>query len=85
MSQEFANKVFIVTGATSGIGKATALMAVERGAKVALVARRQKELIALSSSLNADSVEPISADLTKDSDRTHVIAQTIKRPGEDRD
>jgi len=36
----FQNKVAIVTGASSGIGRATALALAQRGAKVALAARR---------------------------------------------
>jgi NAD(P)-dependent dehydrogenase (short-subunit alcohol dehydrogenase family) len=81
MEQEFKNKVFIVTGASSGIGKATALMAVERSAKVSVVARRGKELYALCSKLPADFIEVIPADLTKEENRKHVVQQTINRFG----
>jgi NAD(P)-dependent dehydrogenase (short-subunit alcohol dehydrogenase family) len=41
------NKVAIVTGASSGIGRATARLFAEQGAKVVLAARRQAELDAL--------------------------------------
>ncbi|MGI8640952.1 MAG: glucose 1-dehydrogenase [Pyrinomonadaceae bacterium] len=40
-------KVVIVTGASSGIGRATALLFAENGAKVAAVGRNEKELNAL--------------------------------------
>ncbi|TIX75145.1 MAG: SDR family NAD(P)-dependent oxidoreductase, partial [Mesorhizobium sp.] len=41
------NKIAIVTGASSGIGRATAKVFAEEGAKVVVAARRQAELDAL--------------------------------------
>ena len=81
MEKEFSGKVLIVTGATSGIGKATALLAVERGARVSFVARRKEELQKITSRLDPDAVELIGADLTKDQDRKIVIEKTIGRFG----
>jgi NAD(P)-dependent dehydrogenase (short-subunit alcohol dehydrogenase family) len=81
MVQEFSNKVFIVTGASSGIGKATAVMAIARGARVSFVARREKELTALCSTFPADAFEVIAADITKEEDRKRVVDQTVKRFG----
>ncbi|HUL43909.1 MAG TPA: glucose 1-dehydrogenase [Bacteroidota bacterium] len=81
MENEFNNKVIIVTGATSGIGKATALMAARRGARVAVVARRGEELRSGTSGLDASSVEIIPADLTREPDRKKVIEKTLERFG----
>lgn len=79
--KEFTGKVFIVTGASSGIGKATALMALERGANVAMVARRERELKAQCSALSADRIELIPVDVTNETDRQRIIHQTTKRFG----
>jgi NAD(P)-dependent dehydrogenase (short-subunit alcohol dehydrogenase family) len=78
---EFTGNVFIVTGATSGIGKETARLAASRGARVSLAARRGAELAGLASSLGKDSAHPIPADLTKEEDRRRVVQETLDRFG----
>src|SRR6266487_3973294 len=50
---EIADKVVVVTGASSGIGEATARAAAARGARVVLAARRVERLAALAEQLNA--------------------------------
>ena len=45
-------KVAIVTGASSGIGRATAALFAENGASVVAVGRNEKELAALSKSVD---------------------------------
>ena len=81
MTNEFKGKVFIVTGASSGIGKATAIMAVERGAKVSFIARREKELKTLTSKLEPSQVEVIAGDATNESDRKRIVERTVARFG----
>ena len=41
----FKNKVVIITGASSGIGEATAIKFSKKGANVVLVARRKEKLL----------------------------------------
>lgn len=77
----FSGKVLIVTGASSGIGKATAITAAGRGAKVTLVARRDRELKGVCTALPPDRVEPVAADLTVEEERVRVIDRTIERFG----
>ncbi|XP_063388984.1 3-oxoacyl-[acyl-carrier-protein] reductase FabG-like [Cydia fagiglandana] len=80
----FANKVVIVTGASSGIGAATALMFAEEGADVVLVARTQAKLAAVAKNIEALGKKPlvIVANLSKEADTATVIPKTIKHFGQ---
>jgi clavulanate-9-aldehyde reductase len=53
MAKELAGKVVAITGASSGIGEATALKVVEAGGAVALGARRTERIAALAERINA--------------------------------
>ncbi|HTK81099.1 MAG TPA: glucose 1-dehydrogenase [Bacteroidota bacterium] len=81
LNNEFSGKTAMVTGASSGIGKATALMAYERGANVALVARREAALRTLTAKLDPARVEVIGGDVTSEEDRRTAVERTIKRFG----
>ena len=48
----FKNKVVIITGASSGIGEATAIKFSKKGAKVVLVARRKEKLLEVQKKLS---------------------------------
>ncbi|TVP55811.1 MAG: SDR family oxidoreductase [Halomonadaceae bacterium] len=50
---EIANKVVIITGASSGLGEATARLLAAKGAKVMLAARREDRLKALVDSIKS--------------------------------
>ncbi len=67
------NKVAIVTGASSGIGLATAKLLTNHGAKVALAARSKEKLSSLSKELALSF--PIQTDMTKEAS----IRQMVKK------
>lgn len=53
MTDEISGKVVIITGASSGLGEATALRLARRGAKLMLAARREDRLQALQKKVEA--------------------------------
>ncbi|MBS4029664.1 MAG: SDR family oxidoreductase, partial [Ignavibacteriales bacterium] len=79
MQKNPVHKTYIITGATSGIGKATALEALRQNANVSVVARRAKELKETFSSYT--NAEILSADVTNDNERKRVIEKTLSRFG----
>ena len=83
MEKEFANRVVLVTGATSGIGKATALAFAGAGADVATVGRSVEALATLSEQLAdyAGRRLALSADLSIEADVDRIVAQTVETLG----
>ena len=73
------NKVIIVTGASSGIGLATAKLLAEKGAKLALVSRSKEKLEKLSREIPNSLSVP--ADMTKISEIKNMIEQTQEHFG----
>jgi NADP-dependent 3-hydroxy acid dehydrogenase YdfG len=53
----------LVTGASAGIGRASAVALVQAGAKVIATGRRRAELDALANQCGTDSIDPIAGDL----------------------
>ena len=74
-------KVIVITGASSGIGKALALELFSRGARLALGARRIDQLQAFGDSLNSSDVLCIQTDVSLEVDCRNLIEQTLEKFG----
>ncbi len=72
-------KVALVTGASSGIGRASALALARQGAKIALAARRIEKLEALATEIKALGGEAITipTDVLKQEDIRQAIQKTV--------
>lgn len=83
MSKRFQDKVVIVTGASSGIGKATAIEFGKEGARVALSARRLDECEKSVEAVRAAGGEAIAiqTDVTDYDDIKRMVATTIEAYG----
>lgn len=66
------NKVIIITGATSGIGEATARVLAKHGAKVVLSGRREERLEKLANELG-DSAIYLKSDVTNVEDMKAIV------------
>ena len=78
----FKDKVAIVTGASSGIGLATATLLAKYQAKVVLAARSEDKLEELSKELSSYSdVLSVKTDVSVEADCRNLIEQTVKKFG----
>ncbi|WP_019538815.1 SDR family oxidoreductase [Proteiniphilum acetatigenes] len=79
MTEKLDKTVALVTGASSGIGRATAIRLASAGAKVVLVARRIERLKELEQQIKNAGGEafPIEADLTNVNEANEAITKTI--------
>ncbi len=77
------NRVIIITGASSGIGEATAKKLASDGAKVILMARRKEQLEKLKKEIEENGGEALvsSGDVTKKEDFKNTVNQGVEKFG----
>ncbi len=83
MTSQLANTVALVTGASSGIGAATARRLSAEGAAVVLVARRRDRMDDLAAAIRADGATVLvaPADVTSREEAAGAVEQTVAELG----
>src|SRR5260221_1665641 len=83
MNFDFTNKVVLVTGGTSGIGKPTAIAFAKAGAKVVLSGRRDAEGKAVVAEIEAvgGTARFVRADVAVEADVKNLVDQTVAAYG----
>jgi short-subunit dehydrogenase len=79
MTRDLQGRRILITGASSGIGKALAQQLAPLGAKLVLAARSEDKLKALADSL--PGAIAVTADITQEADRQHVLDRAVEQFG----
>ena len=75
MTENIKGKIVVITGASSGIGEATAKLLASKGAKVVLGARREDKLQQIALQIKKDGGQAVYRvlDVTKQSDNDAIV------------
>jgi NADP-dependent 3-hydroxy acid dehydrogenase YdfG len=76
-----ADRVFLITGASSGIGEATARLAAKEGYRVVLAARSEDRLAALAEELGPERVLAVRCDVTEWDDQQALAKAAVEAFG----
>lgn len=77
------NKLVIVTGASSGIGKACAIEFAKRGANIVLAARSEEKLKEVASEVEKTGVQvlAVATDVSREEDCKNLVQETLEKFG----
>jgi NADP-dependent 3-hydroxy acid dehydrogenase YdfG len=83
MARKLDGKVAIVTGASSGIGEATAIAFATEGARVAITARREDRLAGVAEAIRNAGAEVLTvvADVQNEADCNRIVSETHAKWG----
>src|SRR5262245_13371154 len=80
--QELSERVFLITGASSGIGAATALQAASVGYRLVLAARSQERLNSLAATLGGSTrAIAVKTDVAKWRDHEQLVVEALRAFG----
>jgi NAD(P)-dependent dehydrogenase (short-subunit alcohol dehydrogenase family) len=83
IQRQLEGKIALVTGASSGIGRASAIELARRGATVVVAARRKEELDQVVEQITAEGgrASAIAADVSKEADIKRLVDYTVQTYG----